>query len=57
MLLSDKGHVKLADFGLSRVHIERGKENLYKNLLLVGVILCLCRFKDVGSSFTRSAEQ
>jgi serine/threonine-protein kinase greatwall len=25
MLLSDKGHVKLTDFGLSRVHIGRGK--------------------------------
>ena len=34
MLLSDKGHVKLTDFGLSRVHIARGKiEILNTNLI------------------------
>lgn len=36
MLLSDKGHVKLTDFGLSRVHIGRGKRksiNLFSNSL------------------------
>lgn len=34
MLLSDKGHVKLTDFGLSRVHIGRGKISLIKILFV-----------------------
>ena len=39
MLLSDKGHVKLTDFGLSRVHIGRGNVvYLWKLFLCIFII-------------------